>query len=306
MISGGLATAPRAPEPRLDDPQTAMTARLLPTGQPGLYLKNDAFQAAIVLLQQGFVELWDAPRALSVHSPGFVSRIDLARSAYLQKFPQFVCNVTPEIVDGDEQDGLATLPSACLCVYPLLKGLGPIPEAGLLTTVQAPCVRNEAHYAPDRMRAFTMSEYVFFGRPDDTDAFRRGMVERITGWLTGLDLQWRHDGANDPFFGRLGEMLIEQQRANGLKTEILLPISRQAETACFSFNDHREFFSLRWDIEMQGGGLASSSCVGVGLERLALAMIHRHGSDPSAWPSIRPGRDASVRDGALTGRTKGE
>jgi hypothetical protein len=277
------AAAP-APEPA-GGPGRLDAAQLLPTDQPGLYLKTDAFQAAVAMLQRGFAGLWDAPRALAVHSPGVMSRRDLARSAYVEKFPQFVCNVVPQLADGAGEDGLVTLPSACLCVYPLLERLGEVPEEGFLATVQAPCVRNEDRYAPDRMRAFTMSEYVFFGPSDAARTFRRTMVERISTWLTGLDLDWRLEAANDPFYGRLGEMLIERQRADGLKTEIVLPIGGGGEAACFSVNDHREFFALRWNIQLRGGGLAQSSCVGVGLERLALAMIHRHGADIDRWPA---------------------
>ena len=39
---------------------------------------------------------------------------------------------------------------------------------------------------------------------------------------------------------------------------------------------------------MADGTIAHTACVGFGLERIALALYHRHGFDRAAWPgSVR-------------------
>jgi seryl-tRNA synthetase len=192
-----------------------------------------------------------------------------------------------QAADPDE-NGLTTLPSACLCLYPIVGGRWPVPSDGLMATVTASCFRNEAGYGPERMRSFTMSEYVFFGRPDQTGPFRDKLVTRVSAWVAQLGLTGRVTPANDPFFGRLGELLAEKQRNDKLKLELFLPISPTAEIACFSFNEHRDFFGSRWNIKTNDGAAAHSACVGVGLERLTLALFHHHGLELAQWrPDVR-------------------
>lgn len=261
------------------------SAFLISTDQPGLYLKTRPFRAITEALERGFFRLRTDTGIGALQSTGLISRQDIARSSHLDKFPQFAMRLVAEIeAAGEGRDGLAAMPSACLCVYPWLHGRGVLPRGGVLTTVTAPCLRNEELYGPERMRAFTMSEYVFAGLPADADAFRDDMVDRVTIWLADLGLNGRLETGNDPFFGRLGEMLIEQQRANKMKLELLLPVWDGTDVACLSFNSHRELFGLRWDLKTPDGAVAHSACVGVGLERLALAMLHRHGADMAAWP----------------------
>ena len=51
------------------------------------------------------------------------------------------------------------------------------------------------------------------------------------------------DVANDPFFGRAGRMMVAGQREQGLKFELLIPItSVEKPTACLSFNYHQDHF----------------------------------------------------------------
>jgi seryl-tRNA synthetase len=260
---------------------------LISTDDQGVYLRTELFQSVQDALSLGYSALLDDEvPAFGVQSPGLIARRELEQSSYLDKFPQFVARVTPELQASDAgQDSLMTLPSACLCLYPVVSGRWPIPTDGLMATVKATCFRNEAGYGPERMRSFTMSEYVFFGRPDQTGPFRDKLVARVSEWVAALGLTGRVDNANDPFFGRLGELLAEKQRRDQLKLELFLPISSTAEIACFSFNEHREFFGSRWDITTPDGAVAHSACVGVGLERLTLAVFHHHGLDIERWPS---------------------
>ena len=80
------------------------------------------------------------------------------------------------------------------------------------------------------------------------------------------------------------------QREANLKFEMLVAAPGDgAETACLSFNHHRDHFGRIWEIETHTGEVAHTACVGFGLERLTIALLRRHGVSPGEWPS-------SVRD----------
>jgi hypothetical protein len=51
---------------------------------------------------------------------------------------------------------------------------------------------------------------------------------------------------------------------------------------------------VAFDIHSSDGAVAHSACVGFGLERIALALFHRHGLELSGWP--REVRDVLALD----------
>jgi seryl-tRNA synthetase len=61
-------------------------------------------------------------------------------------------------------------------------------------------------------------------------------------------------------------------------------ISEEKPTAICSFNWHQDHFSGKFGIRNADDTLASTACLGFGLERVALALIKTHGFDPSQWP----------------------
>jgi hypothetical protein len=80
-------------------------------------------------------------------------------------------------------------------------------------------------------------------------------------------------------------MLAASQRQQALKFEILVPIAGPEPTAVASFNYHREHFAEAHGLELAGGGVAHTACLGFGQERVVLALLHEHGLDPSTWPA---------------------
>lgn len=100
----------------------------------------------------------------------------------------------------------------------------------------------------------------------------------------GLDVEI--DVANDPFFGRAGKMLANNQRDQNLKFELLIPVtSATSKTACMSFNYHQDAFGTKWGLNLDNGQVAHTACVGFGLERIALALFAKHGLDVQEWPA---------------------
>ena len=85
--------------------------------------------------------------------------------------------------------------------------------------------------------------------------------------------------------------MARSQRDHELKLELLISLASPGRTtACVSFNLHLDKMAQAFGLAFEGGEAAHTACVGFGLERLALAVLRRHGTDETAWP-------AALRDG---------
>jgi hypothetical protein len=116
-------------------------------------------------------------------------------------------------------------------------------------------------------------------------SFRQQWMARAEKLAAELALPCTLDVANDPFFGRVGQMMAVSQRQNSLKFELLIPYYPGAKpTACMSFNCHLEHFGEVWGIYDQTGAVAHTGCVAFGMDRLAVALFANHGTELSRWP----------------------
>ena len=160
-----------------------------------------------------------------------------------------------------------------------------MPEKGWLVDVSGYCFRHEPSREPTRMQWFRMQEFVRVGTKEQVLAFRRDWMARAQALARTLQLEHELEVANDPFFGRAGRLQVEGQRDQGLKFELLVPVNPGAPpTACGSFNYHGEHFGRTWGLHLADGSPAHTSCVGFGLERLAVALFRHYGPRPAAWP----------------------
>jgi seryl-tRNA synthetase len=161
-----------------------------------------------------------------------------------------------------------------------------LPPAGRLFDVASYCFRHEPSKDPARMQIFRMREQVRVGGPDMARSFRDRWIERARELLSALGLPAEPAPANDPFFGRGGKLLAENQRQQELKYELVLPIcSDERPTALMSFNYHQTHFGDVFRIRTAEGDVAHTACVGFGMERIALALFKTHGCAPAAWPA---------------------
>ena len=237
--------------------------------------------------------------------PPVMSRGQLERSGYLKSFPNLlgcVCGLhgTEREIDvavsrfdagGDWTAALSPAdlvlsPAACYPVYPIAASRGPVPEGGLLFDVAADCFRREPSQ-PSRPAAVVPDARICLHRQPR----RRLAISASAGWCARRRspaisaLTFRVDYASDPFFGRVGQMKAVSQKQQALKFELLIPLrSEEQPTACMSFNYHREHFGITWDIADANGEPAHTGCVAFGMDRLAVAMFHTHGSNVARWP----------------------
>ena len=164
---------------------------------------------------------------------------------------------------------------------------GVLPEGGVLLDIYGFCFRHEPAIDPARMQAFRMHEFVTIGDAAAARAHREHWIERGLEVLGRLELDATPVIANDPFFGRAGKMLAANQREENLKTELTVRLYGDLDegTAIVSSNNHLDHFGVNFDIRTAEGEVAHSSCVGFGMERIALSLLRTHGLDVAAWPT---------------------
>ena len=294
-----------ATEPVRHDPLEGLAASLFhPMGSDGVYARTALYETVIESLV-AFVTRQRDPRAEVMRFPPVMSRHQLEKSGYLKSFPNLlgcVCalhgseSAIRAAADSYETGGdwtkslaaadLVLSPAACYPVYPLVAARGRLPAGGLIFDVAADCFRHEPSRSLDRLQSFRMREYVRIGTPAEIMSFREEWMGRAEKLAAELALPCALDVANDPFFGRVGQMMAVSQRQNALKFELLIPYYPGAKpTACMSFNCHLEHFGEVWGIHDHAGGVAHTGCVAFGMDRLAVALFANHGTDLARWPA---------------------
>jgi seryl-tRNA synthetase len=136
------------------------------------------------------------------------------------------------------------------------------------------------------MQAFRQHDLVYVGDPDAAVEHRDRWLQQGAEILASLGLKVETVVANDPFFGRVGKILAENQRTETLKFEIVTPIdSADHPTAISSSNCHLDHFGEPFGITTADGEVAHSCCFGFGLDRITLALLRVHGLAPADWPA---------------------
>jgi seryl-tRNA synthetase len=298
-----------APRPEaiaaVDDPLAPIAAALFrPLGVDGVYARTALYEGVIERLA-AFVSRERDARAEVLRFPPVMSRRQLEKSGYLKSFPNLlgcVCAlhgseaVIRSAAERHESGGdwttslaasdLVLSPAACYPLYPLVASRGRIPSGGLIFDVAADCFRREPSRSLDRLQSFRMREFVRIGSPEEITAFREAWMARARQLADELALPYTVDVANDPFFGRVGQVMAVSQLQQSLKFELLIPYHAAAKpTACMSFNYHREHFGHVWGLQDARNELAHTGCVAFGMDRLAVALFASHGLDVARWPA---------------------
>jgi seryl-tRNA synthetase len=276
-------------------------------GVDGVYART-ALYTHLVERLEGYISRQRDPKAEIMRFPPVMSRRQLEKSGYLKSFPNLlgcVCALHGSeasiraAVDRHDNGGdwttsvtssdLVLSPAACYPVYPIVAARGKLPAGGVLFDIEADVFRHEPSRSLDRLQSFRMREFVRIGSPQEIVEFRESWMAKAPLLAADLGLPFNLDVANDPFFGRVGQVMAVSQRQQALKFELLIPYYPGASpTACMSFNYHRDHFGTTWDIKDASGAPAHTGCVAFGMDRLAVAMFHTHGIDLAKWPvSVR-------------------
>jgi len=277
---------------------------LIDTGVDGLYGRSGQFEDVIAAFERLIDRVGGADGAEAIRFPPGMSMAYFEKAGYMKSFPQLAGTV--HSFCGNDHDHMSLLrcmeeggdwtkeqkatdialtPAACYPLYPTIANRGALPMTGGLYDLQSYCFRHEPSKEPTRQQMFRMREYVCMGTEAHVTDFRQLWMDRGVVMLKSLGLDVEIDIANDPFFGRAGRMMANNQRDQNLKFELLIPVNSAAnKTACMSFNYHQDAFGSKWGLNLADGSVAHTACVGFGLERIALALFAQHGLDTKVWP----------------------
>lgn len=270
------------------------------TDVPGVYLFPAGFEHVVSVLRVGIDRLGadEDYRALAI--PPVISRRLIERAGYVKAFPQLLATVhsytgdarewskLAPLADGGEWHAqqqisdLVLLPATCYPAYDTIAGSELAEPARF--QVSGTCFRQEATAEPGRLRSFRMAEFVTAGREDHCIKWRASWLERVADWLRALGLDCAIEVADDPFFGPGRKLFQAAQRNQELKLELKVPVAADRIQAVASANYHKDHFGENFGFTA-GGEVGHTACMAFGLERIALALIHVHGTDLAAWPT---------------------
>jgi seryl-tRNA synthetase len=294
----------RSVDPAADPLGHLNDALFRPMGVDGVYARTALYTHATERLE-AYISKLREPEAEIMRFPPVMSRAQLEKSGYLKSFPNLlgcVCALhgteasIRAAADRHETGGdwtealsssdLVLSPAACYPVYPIAAARGTLPPGGWQFDIEADVFRHEPSKSLDRLQSFRMREFVRIGSPQEIVDYRERWLAKAPQIAADLSLPYTIDVANDPFFGRVGQLMAVSQRQQALKFEMLIPYHAKAvPTACMSFNYHREHFGNVWNMRDERGEPAHTSCVAFGIDRLVVAMFANHGVDLTAWPA---------------------
>jgi seryl-tRNA synthetase len=291
---------------QLDFLQELVAAGLLiESGVSGVYGHGAAFEQVRDRLTAVVSELAGVNGASRLSFPPIIPRRDLETNGYVGNFPHLAGSIFG--FDGSEADAmtqseraaahedwsefqaqtdLMMLPAACYPVYPAIAQRGPLSPGGEVIDIGGSWVfRHEPSLDPARRQVFRMHEIVRVGEPEAVAEWRSEWAERGVVLFREIGLHGELENANDPFFGRIGRLLAANQSAEDLKWELLVQIAGPEPTACASFNCHLDHFGEVWDLRLADGSIAHTACAAFGQDRIVLALLRTHGTDPAGWPT---------------------
>ncbi|MCX8999622.1 amino acid--[acyl-carrier-protein] ligase [Rhizobiaceae bacterium BDR2-2] len=277
---------------------------LIETGVEGLYGRSGEFEGVIAAFERLIDRTGGEDGAEAIRFPPGMNRAFFEKSGYMKSFPQLAGTVHSfcgceldhisllkcmeeggDWTEGQKATEIVLTPAACYPLYPTVAKRGALPAGGGLYDLQSWCFRHEPSNDPARQQLFRMREYVCMGTEAKVTEFRQLWMDRGVKMMQDVGLSVEIDIANDPFFGRAGKLLANNQRDQSLKFELLIPVTSDVKkTACMSFNYHQDAFGAKWGLALEDGSVAHTACVGFGLERIALALFAAHGLDTKDWP----------------------
>jgi seryl-tRNA synthetase len=281
---------------------------LVRTTSDGIYGRSSVYEDIVTGIEGLVGATAASEETASYRFPPVMPRAVLQESGYLSSFPDMIGSVS--IFRGDNADhkrlmeaaqaggdwttfleaaDVSLCPAVCHPLYPTLSGT--LPKGGRRYDVSGWCFRHEPSLDPARMQSFRQHDLVYVGEADAARDNRDRWLQLGAEIFESLGLLVEIVVANDPFFGRVGRILAENQRSETLKYEIVTPVnSEEHPTAIASANCHLDHFGAPYDIVTAGGEVAHSCCFGFGLDRITLALLRTHGLDPAGWPTVARNR----------------
>jgi hypothetical protein len=244
-----------------------------------------------------------------LYSP-FVSIDAIVKLGYLKSFPHHALFVAParrgkevykELVEelNDTNTGILdsrytgssdriAAPTVCYRCFELLGGK--ILGGGSTYTAVCHCFRNEGQFGSglDRLSAFYMREVIFIGSHEYCGGIKIRSQKILLDMFNRLQLPYTIEVASDPFFIDPSINRTRYQLLASTKLEVRIPVSADGKSvSVVSINNHEATLVKAVDITVRGveEGDLMSGCIGLGYDRLVLAMAAHHGGNVNDWPN---------------------
>lgn len=272
-------------------------------GEPGMFAFGGDYNRVFDALDALYVRTFADLKAQVWRFPAIEPKSVFEKTDYVASFPQLTGSLSvftggnrehSELLrarsageaweDHLEPAGLMMSPAACHPLYALLTGT--VPASGTNFDVLGNCFRHEPSPDPMRMQTFRMHEFVHAGTAETAAAHRDQSAPRLAAMLESLGLEIDYVPANDPFFGRTGQIMASGQREAELKFELTTKVygDEASPTAIGSANYHTDHFGTAFDITDSDGQVAHTSCLGLGMDRTVIALFAKHGMSTAEWP----------------------
>jgi len=228
-----------------------------------------------------------------VYPPPIARKRVIKDSGYSTNFADLAGIIAdlPEKIQTVHGDDSLCLPGAgCHPVFDCLAGKT-IDKFTIIGTV-TPVFRRESQRNCWRLLSFRQAEAVILGQEADVHTKLDEFAKSAHSLLTNLGLRVRLSAASDSFTGRGAALKGIFQRSSASKTEFLWTDAARMDHALLSTNRHWTTFGDRFNIRLNDGRTASTACIGVGLERVVLALNEVVGLSNICWeqyPSDRAG-----------------
>ena len=247
--------------------------------------------------------------ASEIHLPVLVSVDTLVRSGYLASHgnqAHFAFhlregqNVVERFRDGclpGKPIDMTSLPTTAISpdavlnpavCQPYYRSLADVElDRELLVTGCGRCFRYESGATEGlrRLREFSVRELIGVGSSFGIDSLRSRFLGVAVKMLQELHIEASVITASDPFFIDTHSNQSAYQMAFELKHEVRATLPFDGSTlAIASVNHHQQHFGRAWQIREPGGDIASSCCMGFGLDRWCYTIFAQYGLNPTDWP----------------------
>ncbi|MCT1598372.1 hypothetical protein [Corynebacterium sanguinis] len=284
---------------------------LTPAGAPGLYDRHEPYRAVIERVSALIERTSRRESRLVANGTWEVHRFGpilpsstYEKTDYVESFPHLTGIISVFTGGNKEHNRIIQARSrnaewrhhlepgdsmmvsaACHPLYAQLPST--LPAEGVTADVEGWCFRHEPSTDPFRLQSFRMRELVYAGDSEGAQGFREGWIPVVRDMLKSLGLPVDAGPANDPFFGRVGNLLAGGQLEKDLKTEFVVPVygPELEPVAIASCNNAEDHFGSRFSLTTSSGEVASTACTAFGLDRITLALFATHGTDLGAWPA---------------------
>jgi seryl-tRNA synthetase len=254
------------------------------SGVPGVYVQGEKFARLLEAIDEMLVSAERLDSFESFVVPPQIPKSVVVANKYDAHFPELLAEVSipgrcgcGNTEHSNPSEPLALVPAVCHHLYPLLAERS-CREGGAtgLFTMRGAAFRAEPSRESKRWQSFSVREWVCVDSEENVTAFAERWTRRFREILSRLGLHGRIVPATDPFTGPTGRIMRVRQLQTSEKLELISPLDG-LDCAIASLNRHGTHFTEPWGLFYEDGTPAVSACVAFGLERVALALVDRHG-----------------------------